>query len=129
MPDLLLHGDTQRSPALRHGLPISIPDPFLYAEVGGQTYVMCTFLESAQIAVARPDATLLNVDELGFYELLGSGLTREQLWLELTSRVAAATGVREAIVDFEFPLGVAERLRADGIVLTVNEELFSLRRR
>ena len=39
------------------------------------------------------------------------------------------TGVREAIVDFEFPLGVAERLRADGIRLTVNEELFSLRRR
>ena len=129
MPDLLLYGDTQRSAALRHELPISIPDPFLYAEVGGQAYVMCTFLESTQIAEVRPDATLLDVDELGFHELLGSGLTREELWLELTARAAAATGVREAIVDFEFALGVAERLRADGIGLTVNEELFSLRRR
>jgi Xaa-Pro aminopeptidase len=129
MADLLLYGDTQRSAALRHELPISIPDPFLYAEVSGRTYVMCTFLESAQIAEVRPDATLLDVDDLGFHELNGSGLTREQLWLELTSRAAAASGVRDATVDFEFPLGVAERLRADGISLTVNEDMFSLRRR
>ena len=129
MADILLYGDTQRSAALRHELPISIPDPFLYAEVGGQAYVMCTFLESAQITDVRPDAKLLDVDELGFYELLGSGLKRDELWLELTSRVAAATGVSEAIVDFEFPLGVAERLRADGISLTVDEAPFSIRRR
>jgi Xaa-Pro aminopeptidase len=129
VPDLLLYGDTERSAAMRHELPISIPDPFLYAEVGGQAYVMCSQLESGQIAEVRPDATLLDVDALGFYELLGSGITREQLWLELTSRAAAATGVRDAIVDFEFALGVAERLRADGITLTIDEAQISLRRR
>jgi Xaa-Pro aminopeptidase len=129
MPDLLLYGDTERSAAMRHELPISIPDPFLYAEVGGQTYIMCSHLESAQVAQVRPDATLLDVDALGFYELLGSGITREQLWLELTSRAAATSGVRDAIVDFDFPLGVAERLRADGITLTIDESEISLRRR
>jgi Xaa-Pro aminopeptidase len=129
MPDLLLYADSERSPAMRHELPITIPDPFLYAEVGGRTFIMCSLLEADQIAQARPDATLLDIDALGFYELLGSGVTRDQVWLELTSRAAAASGVRNAIVDFEFPLGVAERLRADGIKLTVDEPEVSLRRR
>jgi Xaa-Pro aminopeptidase len=129
MPDLLLYSDTERSAALRHELPLSTADPFLFAEVGGRAFIMCTFLESAQIAELRPDATLLDVDELGFYELLGTELTRDELWVELTSRAAAATGVREAIVDFDFPLGMAERLRADGIKLTVDESQVSLRKR
>jgi Xaa-Pro aminopeptidase len=129
VPDLLLYADSERSPAMRHELPITIPDPFLYAEVGGRTFIMCSLLEADQIAQARPDATLLDIDALGFYELLGSGVTRDQVWLELTSRAAAASGVRNAIVDFEFPLGVAERLRADGIKLTVDEPEVSLRRR
>ncbi len=30
MPDLLLYGDTERSAALRHEIPIAIGDPFLY---------------------------------------------------------------------------------------------------
>jgi Xaa-Pro aminopeptidase len=40
MADLLLYGDTMRSPALRHEIPVAIMDPFLYAEVGGAAYVM-----------------------------------------------------------------------------------------
>jgi Xaa-Pro aminopeptidase len=90
---------------------------------------MSTALETAMLHAVRPDATLLDVDELGFYELLKSGMTRDELWLELTSRAAAAAAVREAIVDFDFPLGVAERLRADGIELTVDDRQFSIRRR
>ena len=45
------------------------------------------------------------------------------------SRAAARTGVREATVEFEFPLGLAERLRADGIVLSVDDDAVKLRRR
>ena len=40
-----------------------------------------------------------------------------ELDLELVSRAAAAMGVREAVVDPEMPVAVADRLRADGIVL------------
>ena len=36
MPDVLLYTDTERNAALRHELPITIADPFGYAEVGGQ---------------------------------------------------------------------------------------------
>jgi Xaa-Pro aminopeptidase len=129
MPDLLLFGDTQRSAALRHEIPASIPDAFLYAEVDGRAFIMSNNLESAKLEAVRPDATRLDIDKLGFYELLKTGITRDELWVELTSRAAAAAGVRDAVVDFDFPLGVAERLRADGIKLTVDERTFSIRRR
>jgi Xaa-Pro aminopeptidase len=129
MTDLLLYGDTERSPALRHEIPIAIIDPFLYAEVDGRSFVMVNSIERARVAAARPDATLLGIEELGFDELLRTELTREQVFLELTSRAAARTGVREAIVDFGFPLGVAERLRADGIGLAVEDDEIRMRRR
>jgi Xaa-Pro aminopeptidase len=128
-PDLLLYGDTSRSAALRHEIPITVLDPFLYAEVGGRAFILTSSLESARLTVARPDAELLDYDDLGFYEMLRTGLTRDQISLELVSRAARATGVTEAIVDFEFPLGVAERLTADGITLIVADEPVKSRRR
>jgi Xaa-Pro aminopeptidase len=61
--------------------------------------------------------------------LLESGSSRDELFLELLSRAVDRFGVREAIVDFDFPLGVAERLRADGVALTVDDETIKRRRR
>ena len=49
--------------------------------------------------------------------------------LELASRAAAAMGVSEALVDPDFPLAVADRLRADGLRLTPDGETFAARRR
>ncbi len=127
--DVLLYGDTQRSAAMRHEIPISIGDPFLYAEVGGINYVMTSGLERERIAAARPDAELVDIADLGFYELLSSGLERDQIFPELIARAAAHTGVRTAIVDYNFALGVAERLRADGITLIVDDATIKSRRR
>jgi Xaa-Pro aminopeptidase len=129
VPDVLLYGDTQRSAAMRHEIPVAIIDPFLYAEVDGQTFIMASSLERHRLAAARPDAELLDIDELGFYELLQAGLTRDELLIELVSRVARTAGVREAIVDFDFALGVAERLGQDGIRLTVDDASIRARRR
>jgi Xaa-Pro aminopeptidase len=129
MADVLLYGDTLRNFALRHEVPVAIGDPFLYAEVGGRAYVMSSLLERARLATARPDAELIDIAELGFRELLRSGLPREEVFIELAVRAAKRAGVREAIVDFEFPLGMAERLRAEGMSLTVDDEAFTMRRR
>ncbi len=129
MTDVLLYGDTERRASLRHEIPIAIGDSFLYAEVGGRAYIMTSDLERQRVAAARPDAELLDIDELGFRELLRSGLSYEELNTELIARAAARTGVREAIVDYEFALGVAERLRADGITLTVDDAAIKARRR
>ena len=117
MTDFLFYGDTERSAAMRHELPVAIGDPFLMAIVDGRMHVMSNGLERDRIAAAAPDAVLHDFVELGFYELLESGMNHHELELELASRAAAAIGVHEAVVDPELPVAVADRLRADGIVL------------
>ena len=74
-------------------------------------------LERNRVAAAAPDAVIHDIADLGFYELLGSGLTFYEIDLELASRAVAAMGVREAIVDPEMQVEVADRLRADSVVL------------
>jgi Xaa-Pro aminopeptidase len=114
---------------MRHELPISIGDPFLLGIVGGRMHVMASTLERTRIAAAAPDAVLHDFAELGFYELLESGMSFNELELELTSRAARAMGVGEAIVDPEMPVVVADRLRADGLVLDPDHEVIAARRR
>jgi Xaa-Pro aminopeptidase len=129
MPDLLLYADTERSAALRHEIPIVVGDPFGYMEVGGRAIVFTSSLEQDRIAAVRPDAEIIEWADVGFYELLESGLPRDQLVLELVSRAVAKAGVRDAVVDPDFPLAVADRLRADGLTLTPDHGTFAARRR
>jgi Xaa-Pro aminopeptidase len=129
MANLLLYGDTERSAALRHEIPIAIIDPLVYAELDGRAFIQASLLERDRLAAARPDAELIDIADLGFHQLLESGLTADEVWLELACRTVARVGVRETIVDFDFPLGLAERLRADGVALTVDDQAIKLRRR
>jgi Xaa-Pro aminopeptidase len=129
MPDLLLYSDTERSASLRHEIPIAIGDPFGYAEVDGRAMVLTSSLEQERIAAVRPDAEIIEWADVGFHELLESGMPRDQMLLELVSRAVARMGLREAIVDPDFPLAVADRLRADGLTLTPDHGTFAMRRR
>ncbi|MQA76142.1 MAG: M24 family metallopeptidase [Solirubrobacterales bacterium] len=126
---LLIYGDTERSAALRHELPIAIGDPFLFGLIDGRAYVMVSSLERERVAAALPEAALHDTRDLGFHDLLESGMSRGQVSLELVSRAAAEMGVREALVDPDFPLLVADRLRADGLALTPDPDAFEARRR
>jgi Xaa-Pro aminopeptidase len=129
MPDLLLFGDTERSAALRHELPIVVGDPFLLGEVDGRTVILTNSLERERMAAARPDAQLIDYADVGFHALLQGGQARHEIIIEMVSRAVALTGVRAAVVDGEFPVAVADRLRADGVVLTPDHEAVALRRR
>src|SRR5690242_9382979 len=127
--NLLLYGDTERNAALRHEIHVAIVDPLLYVQMDGRTFIQASSLERDRLVAARPDAELIDEAELGFYELLDSGISRDEVLLELVSRAVKRIGVTEAIVDFEFPLGVAERLRADGVTLTIDDPTIRMRRR
>ena len=48
--NLLIYGDTETSPALRHEVPLAIVDPFLYLETDGRRVVVTSALEDARIA-------------------------------------------------------------------------------
>jgi Xaa-Pro aminopeptidase len=121
MPDVLLYGDTERNPALRHEIPIAIGDPFLYAEVGGRTYIVTSELERDRIAAVRPDAELIDYMELGFHDLLRAGISRSEISLELVSRAVKLARATHAVVDFDFPVGVADRLRSEGVTLVIDD--------
>jgi Xaa-Pro aminopeptidase len=128
-PALLIFGASEDSAALRHEIRVPIMDPFLFARIDGRPHVMVNTLERARVTEAVPDAQLYDVSELGLRELRESGKPYEEIELELTSRAAAAMGVREAVVDPLLPVSVADRLRADGIELRPDAEVFARRRR
>jgi Xaa-Pro aminopeptidase len=129
MPDVLIDADTIRSPELRHEIPAAVIDPFLYLEHDGEAYAITSPLDAGSIAAARPSLRQLDAFELGFGALLEDGLSRADALLELRVRACREVGVTRAAVPPAFPLETAERLRAEGIELYVDRELFGARRR
>jgi Xaa-Pro aminopeptidase len=127
--DVLIYGDTERSPDLRHEVPLAIGDPFLYLESGGRRAVVTNALEEARIARVAPDLELLMEEALGRRELIGEGRPPAEVDVEICVRAASAFGIGRAVVPPSFPLAVADRLRAAGIELEIDGQLFSERRR
>ncbi|MGA8335070.1 MAG: hypothetical protein WB761_10025, partial [Solirubrobacteraceae bacterium] len=68
--NVLIYGDTETSPALRHEVPLAIGDPFLYLEADGRRAVLTNALEEARIARAAPDLERLLGDAFGRDELI-----------------------------------------------------------
>jgi hypothetical protein len=79
---ILLYGDTIRYPALRHEVPLEIMDPFLFVARDGRELVLMNSLEADRISRALPGAELLQVDELGYYELIKEGMPRDEAQLD-----------------------------------------------
>ena len=129
MRGLLLFGDTERSAALRHEIPIAIIDPVLFAEVDGRHYVLTTALEHARVKRALPDAEVLDYFALGYKELVEGGMSFADAGREAEARAVQQIGIKEAIVPGDFPLALGDRLRKDGVALTVDDAAVELRRR
>jgi Xaa-Pro aminopeptidase len=129
MPDVLICGDTLRSPEMRHEVPLGIGDPFLYLESDGRRAVLTNVLEVDRIAQQAPDLERLLGEQFGRDELIAEGLSYEEVDRALYLRAVNHVGITAAVVPPDFPLAVADRLRAEGIALSVDDELFVERRR
>jgi Xaa-Pro aminopeptidase len=129
MTDVLMYADTYRSPELRHEVPIGIPDAFLYAEKDGVKHIAIGAMEIPRLA----ELGLFELhpsEEFGSDELMrAGGLSYGELRQEVAVRAAKALGITNAVVPEAFPLWLADRLRADGVELTVDGGLFDDRRR
>ena len=128
-PDVLIHGDTHRSAALRHELPLGIIDPISYFELDGRRVAVVSSLEAGRIAQAAPDVEVLDPYELGLDELIGTGLRWDELEAELCARAARRLGAQRLVVPGELPVAVADRLRADGVEVVPDQGEFIRRRR
>ena len=97
MPDVLIAADTIRSPELRHEVPLAVPDPFLYAEVGGTRSVVVSTLEAGRIRDLGTDLQVLTLEDVGMDELLKRGLDSYAHALELNVIACKALGIEQAV--------------------------------
>lgn len=129
MPDVLIYGDTVRSPELRHEVPMVIGDPFLYLEKGDRRVVAMHSLEIPRVREEVPQVEIVPTDSLGVDELVGRGLGWAAVELEVARRACEEVGITNAVVPSTFPLELADHLRANGVEISVDRELFEQRRR
>jgi Xaa-Pro aminopeptidase len=125
---VLMFGDTTHSATLRNEVPHAVHDPFLYVEQGDERFAILRSLEVARMSEV-PRMRALPLEELGLDELVASGDSPERATLEIALRACRRLGVDRAVVPPAFPLELADHLRAGGIELTVDAELFAARRR
>jgi Xaa-Pro aminopeptidase len=129
VPDVLIYGDTVRSPELRHEVPVMIPDAFLYAEKGDRRVAVLHSLEIPRVREEAPKLEIVPLEELGADDLLASGKGLWEVELELVVRGCRQLGIDTAVVPATFPIGQADHLRANGVEITVDRDLFDNRRR
>jgi Xaa-Pro aminopeptidase len=129
MPDVLIYGDTIRSAELRHEVPVAIGDAFLYIEKGERRAVAMHALEIPRVREDAPELEILSTAELGEDELYAAGKQGPEIELEIARRACTKLGIERATVPATFPLEVADFLRANGVEVTPDRELFESRRR
>src|SRR5213595_1221099 len=129
MADVLIYGDTVTSPELRHEVPLVIPDAFVYLERDGRRVVAIHSLEIPRVRADAPGLEIIPTAKLGEDELYAAGKQGAEVELELVLRACREVGITSAAVPPAFPLEKADFLRANGIELTVDRDLFETRRR
>jgi Xaa-Pro aminopeptidase len=126
---VLICADSIRSPDMRHEVPLAVPDPFLYIESDGTRAVVCSAFEMTRIKEADPSIETLSPEAFGMDELLAQGASRDEAELEAYVRACQHFGIASAAVPPTFPLELADHLRANGIDVAVDRELFAEKRR
>ena len=126
--DVVLLGDTTRSPELRHEIPLGIPDPFLYLERDGARHVVVVSFEIPLLE--EVGGYLLHpFEEFGVDELRRTSSSQLDLLNEIVLRAVKSFGVERALVPPSFPVLTADRLRAAGVEVVPSPDEFVARRR
>lgn len=126
---VLFYADTYRSAALLHASGFLAPDPFLFLEHFDERVILTSALEVGRARKESRAATVRELNEFGLQELLASGLSSEDAMSEAVARFLEATGLRAFAVPRDFPLFLADALRARGFVVSVDRSLHRRRRR
>jgi Xaa-Pro aminopeptidase len=125
----LLFGDTMRSAALRHEIPAEIIDDLLFAELDDNRFIVTWSFERDRVSQARPDAEVLDFFSFGYRDLVRDGMSLLEAEREVVTRAVREIGIEEAVVPGDFPVGLADRLRAARVTLRIDDDPFELRRR
>ena len=130
MPNVLIVGDTVRSPELRHEVPVAIGDPFLYAELDGRRRRRRLEHRGRPHRRGRPD----DRDRPGRdVPARRPHPRRRRLLRDLRRRsrvrIARSLGLRDAVVPARSRSGTPTRSAPTASSSTVDQRLFDDRRR
>ena len=129
MPDVLLIGDSIRSPELRHEVQVEIGDPFLYAEVDGRRVAIAWSVEGDRIAFVNPTIEIVPSETFSIADLVRDEVDLYDMAAFQAVRMVRSLGITSALVPSSFPLRVADELRSAGIEIVVDQRHFDDRRR
>src|SRR5918996_1208707 len=113
---------------MRHEVPVAVPDPFIYAERNGARYAFVGSMEVPRLQEVD-GLEALPLEELNFDELIQQGMSSYEVEREIVLRACRNLGVAEAVAPRTFPLEIADYLRANGVALEADGDLFDRRRR
>ena len=130
MTDVLIIGDTFRSPELRNEIPLGVPDPFVYLEHDGDA-ARLRRVDGGRPRFAGSASTsrCTRSRRSGSTSSTRRASTTTRSRLEWVARACAHAGLEGAIVPHTFPAGHLDRMRQEGIELTVDQPSFDARRR
>jgi Xaa-Pro aminopeptidase len=125
--DLLLYGDTERYADLFHAIPVGITDGFLYLEAAGRRAATVSVLEKDKVEALGIE--VIDPITLGQDDLIAELRDRTAIEGEICVRACRRLGITAADVPPDFPVFVADALRAAGIGVHVDADVFVERRR
>jgi Xaa-Pro aminopeptidase len=128
MPNVLIFGDTIRSPELRHEVPVPVPDPFIYVERNGSRWAFVGSLEVPRMLEVE-GLEPVPLEELGLDELIAQGKRWHETAPDLILRACRRVGVQHAVAPRDFPLELADHLRANDVTVETQGDFFDSRRR
>jgi Xaa-Pro aminopeptidase len=129
MTDVLIFGDTERYPDLRHEIPVAIGDPFVYAETSGRRVAVVWSIEGDRITAVDPSIEIVPSETFPADELIRAGVDLYDIGPAITVQVVESLGITRAVVPARFPLRQADALREAGIELVPDQRFFDDRRR
>jgi len=124
---ILMYADTVRSPDLRHLIPHTVADRFLYIGHNGVSRVVCRSLELERMS-GVPGLEPHADEEFGLDQMRAQGVDDGQIALRIALNACRQFDVSSASVPPDFPVAMADFLRANGVQLEVDHSFESRRR-
>jgi Xaa-Pro aminopeptidase len=126
---LLIHADAVRSPDMFLATGASTGDPFSYIEADGRRIVLTNVLEAAAVEkLGRADEVWVG-DDFGARQLVMDGMPPDLAAYETVRRALERAGLDAVVVPPDFPLALADHLRAVGVRVRPDRDVFEHRRR
>jgi Xaa-Pro aminopeptidase len=130
VPNLIIAGDSIRNAEIRHEVPLVAPDAFLYLEREGKRVAILNALEIGRArTLGIPGLELRALEEFGSDEMALRGLSLEEINREVALLACRELGIESVVAPPTFPLEIADHLRAGGVEVRADREVFARRRR